>query len=171
MTKQFTRHSSMQRSLQNPTAPQIGLPGRASPFHLIKCAIDVTKPQRRPQRPRLQLRRENGRERHFAVDGLLENVFYCGADFRSIAIDYPDLLALFEWAARHHFEQNAFLGSRIFEHLDADCVGFSEVRLQPQFIVYFRHLALPAGVDMRRKTKSLLALPAERVRAHKPTFV
>jgi len=46
--------------------------------------------------------------------------------FRSIAVDYPDLLALFEWAACHHFEQNAFLGSRILEYLDADRVGFPE---------------------------------------------
>jgi len=114
MTKQFIRHSSMQRDLQNPTAPQIELAGRASPFHFIKCAIDVTRLERRGQRPRLQLRRKNGRERYLAVDGLLENVVHCCADFRSIIIDYPHLLALFEWAARHHFEQNAFLGSRIF---------------------------------------------------------
>jgi len=50
--------------------------------------------------------------------------------FDPIAVDYPDLLALFEWAACHHFEQNAFLGSRILEYLDADRVGFPEVRLQ-----------------------------------------
>ena len=42
------------------------------------------------------LRRENSRERHFVVDGLLKNVFNRGADFRSIAIDYPDLLTLLE---------------------------------------------------------------------------
>ena len=30
---------------------------------------------------RLQLRRQDRRERHFAVDGLLENVFDSGADF------------------------------------------------------------------------------------------
>ena len=36
---------------------------------------------RRGQRPRLQLRRQDRRERHFAVDGLLENVFYSRADF------------------------------------------------------------------------------------------
>jgi hypothetical protein len=114
MTKQFIRHSSMQRDLQNPTAPQIGLAGCASPFHFTKCAIDVTTLERRGQRPRLQLRGKDSRERHLAVDRLLRNVIHCGADFRSIAVDYPHLLALFEWAARHHFEQNAFLGSRIF---------------------------------------------------------
>jgi hypothetical protein len=108
---------------------QIGLAGRASPFHLIKCAIDVTRPQRRRQRPELQLRRKNSRERYLAVDGLLENVVHRGADFRSIVVDYPHLLALFEWAARHHFEQNTFLGSRISEYLDADRVGLPEVRL------------------------------------------
>ena len=113
MTKQFIRHSSMQRDLQNPTAPQIG-PVAPAQFHFTKCAIDVTTLERRGQRPRLQLRGKDSRERQLAVDGLLENVVHCGADFRSIVVDYPHLLALFEWAARHHFEQNAFLGSRIF---------------------------------------------------------
>ena len=32
-------------------------------------------------RPRLRLRRENSRERHFAVDGLLGDVFYSRSDF------------------------------------------------------------------------------------------
>src|SRR5207249_4440954 len=102
---------------------------------------------------------KNSRERQLAVDGLLENVVHCGADFRSIVVDYPHLLALFEWAARHHFEQNTLLGSRIFQDLNADCVGFSEVRLQLQFIIYFRHLHCQ-GMIRDAKTKSLLALPA-----------
>ena len=33
------------------------------------------------QRPRLQLRRQHCRERHFAVDGLLDDIFYRRADF------------------------------------------------------------------------------------------
>ena len=35
----------------------------------------------RGQRPPLQLGRQYSRERHFAVDGLLNNIFYSGADF------------------------------------------------------------------------------------------
>ena len=50
---------------------------------------------------------ENRRERHFAIDGLLNNVFDSRADFRSVGIKYPDLLALFEWAAGHYLEQDA----------------------------------------------------------------
>ena len=92
-----------------------------------------------------RLRRQGGRERHFPVDGLRKNIFNRSADFRSIAIKDPDLLALFEWATRHYLEQDTFLCSRIFEYLDTDCVGFPEVRQQPQFIVYFRRLHCQAS--------------------------
>src|SRR3974377_1541491 len=57
----------------------------------------------RGQLPQLQLRRQHCRERHFAVDRLLKDIFYCGADFRSVAIEYPDLLPFFEWAGVHYF--------------------------------------------------------------------
>ena len=75
-----------------------------------------------------RLRGQGGRERHFPVDGLRKNIFNRSADFRSIAIKDPDLLALFEWATRHYLEQDTFLCSRIFEYLHTDCVGFPEVR-------------------------------------------
>jgi len=58
----------------------------------------------RGHRPRLQLCRQDCRERYFPIDGLRKNVFNRSPDFRSIAIDYPDLLALFEWAAGHHLK-------------------------------------------------------------------
>jgi hypothetical protein len=35
----------------------------------------------RGHRPRLQLRRQHGRERDFAIDGLLRDIFHSGADF------------------------------------------------------------------------------------------
>src|SRR6266576_5010914 len=51
-----------------------------------------------------RLRRQDCGQRHFAVDGLFEDILDGGADFRSIAIDDPDLLAFFERTSRHHLE-------------------------------------------------------------------
>jgi len=94
---------------------------------------------------------------------LFKNVFDGCADFRSIAIDYPDLLALFEWTTRHYLEQNALLGGRIIEHFNADCFGLPEIRQQPEFVIYFRcfHGKTKSAFDVE-----LIAAraPGERVR-------
>src|SRR5207302_11283004 len=80
--------------------------------------------------------------------------------------NYPDLLTLLEWTAGHHLEQNALFGCGIIEHLDADCIGLSEVCLQSQFVINFWPLH---GRQPARFPLEIIAprSPAERVCAHK----
>jgi hypothetical protein len=97
---------------------------------------------------------------------LLGDVLDSRADFRSIAIENPDLLALFERAARHHLEQNALLGGRIIEHFGTNCFGLPEIRQQGEFFVYFRffHCEPESAYDVKLIGARA---PCERVRASK----
>jgi hypothetical protein len=75
----------------------------------------VADSRRRGQQPRLQLRRQHGRERHLTVDGWLENFLNGRSDFGSVTTNDPDLLLLLKRAARHDLEQNSLFGSGIIE--------------------------------------------------------
>jgi hypothetical protein len=80
---------------------------------------------------RVRSRRQHSRERHLAIDGLLEDVLDGGADFRAVAIDDPTLLAFLKRAARHHFEQHPALRPRMVEDFGADRFRLAEVSQQP----------------------------------------
>src|SRR5439155_1557160 len=93
-------------------------------------------------------------------------VFHGGADFRTVAIDDPNLLAFLKRTARHHFEQNALLSGRIIQHLGADCFGLPEIRQQREFFIYFWSFHGEARSTCDIKLIAARA-PGERVRVGK----
>src|SRR5947207_3843381 len=72
-----------------------------------------------------------------------------------------------EWAAALHLEQDALLGRRIIQYLNADCFGLSEIRQQSHAVIKFWPLhghSIPGSPLEVFAARS----PAERVPACKP---
>src|SRR6266568_6625828 len=67
----------------------------------------LRSPALNPRRRALSLGGEHGGKRHFAINGLFEDVLDRRANFRAVAIDDPALLTFYERPTRHHFEQHA----------------------------------------------------------------
>jgi len=80
---------------------------------------------------------EHGRKRDFAVDCLFEDVLDCRADFRSVAIDDPALLAFLKGPARHHLKQHAPCGGWIVEHFGTDRFRLTVSKLNLSSILGF----------------------------------